>query len=766
MIRLLGIRHHGPGSARSVKQALEQIRPDLILVEGPPDADSLLTFAGSQEMEPPIALLGYQPDKPQQAIFYPFAVFSPEWQAIQYGLLNQIPVRFMDLPLMHSLAIEKPENESGPAGKSKSQTEEPHAEQTDLPERTDIPSSEDQSTDAFIHRDPLKYLAEAAGYQESELWWEHTFEQRLDSSQVFEAILESMQALRENLPARNDYKEQLREAYMRKMIRQAQQEAFETIVVICGAWHTPALLNLDTRKADDELLKKLPKVKVAFTWIPWTYSRLTFESGYGAGIHSPGWYEHVWNFPDDTALLWLTRVARLFREKQMDTSVAHVIEAVRLADMLALMRNFPRPGLHELNEATQAVICSGEEIRMQLIQDELIVSNKIGKVPPEAPKVPLQHDLEKHQGKLRLPPHADDKVYVLDLRQANDLERSKLLHRLALLNIKWGRKESVSGKGTFKEQWRLRWQPELLVKVIEMGIWGNTIMEASSAYVSHSSTQLEKLSAVAALLQNTIPAELPSATAILIKRINELASAGSDIVQLMEALPPLSQVSRYGNVRKTDTAMLDTLIDGLVARICIGLPNACFALDDEAASDLFGNITEVNQAILLLQQEHHRQLWQQVLLQISHKEQINGLLSGCACRLLLDAKALSGEEAATQFSLALSPGNNPAYSAAWLEGFLKGSGMILLLDNVLWHILNQWVAGLDTGIFSALLPLLRRTFANFSPSERRKMGEKARSENATHSMAVSKTAIEFNIDRAGKSLPVICQLLGIDNSFV
>ena len=44
--RLFGIRHHGPGCARSVRAALEAWRPDAVLVEGPADAQGALAFAG------------------------------------------------------------------------------------------------------------------------------------------------------------------------------------------------------------------------------------------------------------------------------------------------------------------------------------------------------------------------------------------------------------------------------------------------------------------------------------------------------------------------------------------------------------------------------------------------------------------------------------------------------------------------------------------------------------------------------------------------
>ena len=121
-IHLLGIRHHGPGSCRNILQELERIRPDLILLEGPAEAEALMPFVSYGQMKPPVALLGYQPDVPQNAVFYPFADFSPEWQALRYALRENVTLRFFDLPLAHSLAFEAERTGSGqsqpPAGLS------------------------------------------------------------------------------------------------------------------------------------------------------------------------------------------------------------------------------------------------------------------------------------------------------------------------------------------------------------------------------------------------------------------------------------------------------------------------------------------------------------------------------------------------------------------------------------------------------------------------------------------------------------------------
>jgi hypothetical protein len=109
---LYGIRHHGPGSARSLRDALIELSPDVVLIEGPPEADGLVELAGDPEMQPPVALLAYVPGEPGSAAFWPFAEFSPEWQAMKYALDAGVPVRFCDLPAAHQLALrDGPERE-------------------------------------------------------------------------------------------------------------------------------------------------------------------------------------------------------------------------------------------------------------------------------------------------------------------------------------------------------------------------------------------------------------------------------------------------------------------------------------------------------------------------------------------------------------------------------------------------------------------------------------------------------------------------------
>src|SRR5688500_7473520 len=91
-VTLIGIRLHGPGSARMVAAALAAVRPEVVLIEGPPEGDALLPHVPN--LTPPVALLLHDEAEPARAAFWPFAEFSPEWRAMTWAHANGVPVRF------------------------------------------------------------------------------------------------------------------------------------------------------------------------------------------------------------------------------------------------------------------------------------------------------------------------------------------------------------------------------------------------------------------------------------------------------------------------------------------------------------------------------------------------------------------------------------------------------------------------------------------------------------------------------------------------
>ncbi|NLU66843.1 DUF5682 family protein [Streptomyces sp. HNM0574] len=713
---LLGVRHHGPGSARAVRAALAAYEPGVLLVEGPPEADGVVALAGEEEMRPPVALLAHAVDEPGRAAFWPLAAFSPEWVAIRWALERDVPVRFIDLPAAHTLAM---------TGEAEAQPD--------------------------VRTDPLAVLAGTAGYDDAERWWEDAVEHRTGSGggpyAPFAALAEAMTALRESQPDASA-RDLVREAHMRLRLREARRAyGDEAVAVVCGAWHVPALAARSTVTADRALLKGLPRVKTEVTWVPWTHRRLARRSGYGAGIDSPGWYGHLFAAPDRPVERWLTKVAGLLRAEDHPVSSAHVIEAVRLAGALAALRGRPLPGLGETTDAVRAVMCGGSDVPLALVRDGLVVGDVLGAVPEGAPAVPLQHDLHRQQRRLRLKPAAAGRDLELDLRGTNDAARSRLLHRLRLLGVDWGvpAVSRTHSTGTFRESWRLCWEPELSVRVAEAGVWGTTVLAAATARAASGAAEATALSEVTALAERCLLAELPEALPVVLRALADRAALDTDVGHLAEAFPALVRSVRYGDVRGTGAASLADVAEGLAERICVGLPPACSGLDAEGAARMREHLDAVHRATTLLAHgpgahgpgahgsDAHdpgagggarvRERWQQVLRTLAVRERAPGLIRGRCARLLLDDGRLAADEAERLMSLALSPGTAPAEAAAWVEGFLSGGGMLLVHDERLLALIDGWLTSVPAEAFTDVLPLLRRTFAEYEPGLRRTLGE-------------------------------------------
>ncbi|MFJ8136718.1 DUF5682 family protein [Streptomyces sp. NPDC096013] len=814
---LLGVRHHGPGSARAVRAALAAARPRVVLIEGPPEADALIPLAADEGMRPPVALLAHAVDEPGRSAFWPLAEFSPEWVAIRWALEHDVPARFIDLPATHTLAwrrddeADKDDTEGESTGEE--QPPDPTAETpavatpdagtptAEIP-TAGAPSSESPSApdpaapdtsepdpsepDIDIRVDPLAVLAEAAGYDDPERWWEDVVEHRgvgeRDAFAPFTALEEAMGALRETYGVGGHDRDLVREAYMRLQVRAAQREFEDDVAVVCGAWHVPALRQKTSVAADRALLKGLPKVKADLTWVPWTHRRLSRASGYGAGIDSPGWYGHLFSAPDRPVERWMTKVAGLFREEDRIVSSAHVIEAVRLAETLAVMRGRPLPGLGETTDAVRAVMCEGSDVPLALVRDRLVVGDVLGEVPPGAPAVPLQRDLDRSQRRLRMKPEALERELELDLRKEIDAGRSTLLHRLRLLRVEWGEPAASRGStGTFRETWRLRWEPELVVRVAEAGVWGTTVPAAATAKAEADAVGAESLADVTALAELCLLAELPDALPVVMKVLADRAALDTDVGHLAQALPALVRSLRYGDVRGTDTGALTEVAAGLAERVFVGLPPACAALDGDAAEEMRRHVDAVHGAVGLLGDaggsgpgSAHGDLrvrWRAVLRTLSARDTVPGVIRGRAVRLLLDEGELGADEAARLMGLVLSPGTPPADAAAWIEGFVGGGGGLLLVhDERLLGLVDEWLTRVPAEAFTDVLPLLRRTFSSYEPGVRRTLGELVRrgpgkqTGTTTAVAGIPGFGAEPDAGRADAVVPVLRLLLGLDDN--
>ena len=339
-----------------------------------------------------------------------------------------------------------------------------------------------------------------------------------------------------------------------------------------------------------------------------------------------------------------------------------------------------------------------------------------------------------------------------------DLNRSYLLHRLTLLEIPWGVTTSSRGEGTFKEAWLLEWRPEITLQVIERARWGQSVEDAAVAYCLHQA-QGADLAKLTSLAHRSITAHLPRAISSLMRQLETQAAVTSDIAQLLSALPPLAELARYSDVRGSEVAVIDEVLNAIAPRASIGLGLACHSLDDQAAERMTYDLDAATQALQLVNREELLASWYEALIGLAQSESTHGRVRGKVCRLLNDAQELDHDQLVTYMSLALSRAVTPDQSAAWLEGFLSKSGQILVYDDALWSVVDEWVCGLSGEAFIELLPLIRRTFSTFTANDLRQLG--ARVKDGGQSSMLSAAPIDIDVERAVLVLPLIQRYLGL-----
>lgn len=723
-VHYFGIRHHGPGSTQRLLSELASLQPAQILIEGPSDCSEEIQWLIKSDMVPPIALLAYHSDQSNANLFYPFADYSPEYQACLYALKHNVEVAFIDLPVAIQLASPEPEDSS--VENNDNNTDHPNSDSDIEPPVDRHDTDEGKLQD--VSRDPFARLAELSGYEDGESWWNDFIEQNAEqSNQVFELIESIMTELRAHTDVLD--RDIQREAFMRLEIDTARKKTDGPIAVICGAWHVPGLREKHTVKANRDILKtlptKLPKSKVRAAWVPWTSPRLASVSGYGAGVKSPQWYKHLWQHRDNEQCLalWLAKITQELRSHGYTISTASVIEAVRLYQTLASVRNKPSVGFEEIRDAVIACLCFGESVQWQQIEQTLLLGNDVGTIPADAPLIPLLDDLQKQQKSLKLKPEALQKNLSLDLRSQAGLAKSILLHRLSVLNVPWGKlTDSGSSRGTFRERWLLSWQPEFSVQLIENLAYGNTIELAANNKLIEAITQETQLNQLAQSVQLALEAHLHSAANVGLKQIDNFAAQTTDTLELLSSLPPLITIARYGTARELSLSQIGDLVERLTIQAALSLPYSGRNLNQEESTHYCRVINSAHQSVVIADfNEAVMNDWWQSLQEVMELTVADSQIRGLSARLLYIAEKIDSEQLQLLLQKMLSSSVAVTESAKFFEGFFDGVIDRLLFDSSLRTVVEQWLISLGEETFIEFLPLFRRVFSQLDTMERKRL---------------------------------------------
>jgi hypothetical protein len=721
LANIFGVRHFSPAAAIHVARYLDELRPDVVLIEGPADATELLQHLANTKTTPPVAILAFTKTRPVRSILYPLASYSAEWVAARWALKNKRRLQFIDLPA--SVFLELHESE-------------PAAPQTDEEESAAPAPTE---TQAYLD-DPYEEIARLSGESDHETWWERHFEHTTEVAAYREAIFEFGRGLRDvrRDSERRSRETLIREAHMRREIVSATAGG-KTAVVVCGAFHAPVLTREEHVMTDDEL-KALPRADCVLTLMPYSYPRLSSQSGYGAGNHAPAYFEALYEelsrsldaHRERLSARYLSTLAAHLRQNGIVRSSAEVIEGVRLAEGLASMNDSHAVTLRDLRDAAITLLGHGERLPLDNALRAVEIGSRVGKLPPGVSRTALQDDFHQLVAALKLDKYIEDQEQKLelDLREDRtkktkdaaflDRRRSTFLNRLVVLDIGFAKQASRGQKGTAFEAWSLRWKPECEIRLAEQSLVADSIEAGAAFALSERLTQATDVGEATKVLLLAADCELADALQFATRRVQELTVEESGFPNAAVGIHNLMQVVRYGNVRDVDPAPLRPILQQLYLRSTLLLFDAC-TCDDAASKSVREGMDHANDLAFMGEENIDPSAWMMAVRAVAESDSRNSFLSGYATALLIERNELADDGIDREVSRRLSPGSQASVGVGWFEGLVQRNRAALFMRLALWQSLSTYVESLDDDAFRRALLYLRRAFSTFSQGEIRRV---------------------------------------------
>lgn len=693
------VRHHSPAGALYLAKRIRAARPRLILIEGPSDATPLIPQLLAPDTCPPVAILAYlsaealaEGEEPRSAT-WPFCAYSPEYVALQVGREVGAELRFFDMPAGAFLDAQRPAEQTG-----------------------ETPP------------DVWSAIAARFGFDDYEEFWECRFEMIADD--LTEAMLELGTLVRE---LGQDERDAEREAWMRAEIARALAEGYapSDILIVCGAAHAPALQASESGTPYPEIKARPAKL----TLIPYSYPRLSEQLGYGAGNRAPAYYQAVWERGGDFAQATqevLIRASHALHQTGYAVSLADAIEANRLACTLAALRDKLAPGLSEVREAAQACYGRGA-MAVDGVLWPLLVGEAVGAVSTQVERTALQQEFYDTVARLGLPLTDSPREHRLYLTQPADVEASVFLHRLVAAEIPFGQVQAVQmvGRGQAKaaadiddaarwlgqlrEKWTLQWTPLTDIRLVEASVQGNSLAEVCTRRFRRALAEARRVADAADVLLRIVLTWIEPLYAEGLAACERTSSADDDLPSLAHAAYNLHSLVKYGSSRAMGTEAIETLLSRVYVRASLLLPEAAAVADDAVPSTrdaliALHNVARQSPAL-------DTALLAGRLRLVAEGNRVHPTLAGLACTLLLVAGELPEADLTTLLSCRLSPGEDPLIGAQFLEGLLALNRAVLLRNQAIVAWLNDYLQGVPAERFVAVLPVLRRAFADLTPAE-------------------------------------------------
>jgi hypothetical protein len=705
-MKTFGIRHFSPAGAYFVRQFLDKVKPDLVLIEGPADFDFLIEDIVSKKLVPPFAIMAYTKEAPIDTILYPFAEYSPEYQAILWARENNTECHFFDLESDIILGLEKRDDET-------------------------------KEEEIISETNPKKSIE-----TDMEGFWERTLEQSEDMQGYRAGSALFGESIRKDTNAddKSFIRDIVRESFMKRKIKEYIEKGFDTekIVAITGAFHTSAIESLEGAMSDKEY-KALVRRESNITLMPYSYYRLSKRTGYGAGNAAPAYYELLWQgfLSGDITYherKYLSSLAKYMREHGGIVSSAQVIEATRLARELAVIRGGSVPTLEDLKDASITCMGGGSFGEMAMGFAETDIGKKIGSVPQDAMQTSIQSDFTLKLKQLKLEKYKElvATPLQLDLRENLrvkseesaflDLNRSFFLYRLVVLGIDFAKiKKSNQDNATWAENWILQWTPEAEIQIVESVLKGDTIVDAVAFVLGEKLSEATKISQIAEVIEDAFNCGLPKIVEGAKRSLDEMANGTIAMCDIADTVSKLSNMISFGDIRKLDREPLVPIVKRLCIRASLMLVGES-ACDDIAAATLADDIQKIH-SVFMMQDFLDESFWFDKLIELSNRDDLNTKISGLATAILLDAGKIDELTLRMEVSRRLSMGMPAELGANWFAGLSMRNHYALIGRLTLWESLSEYLDTLDEEEFRRSVVFLRRAFVEYSAKEKDMIAE-------------------------------------------
>ena len=705
-MKTFGIRHFSPAGAYFLRQFLDEVKPSLVLIEGPADFDFLIDDIVSKKLVPPFAIMAYTKEAPIDTILYPFAEYSPEYQAILWARENNTECHFFDLESDIILGLEKRDDET-------------------------------KEEEIISETNPKKSIE-----TDMEGFWERTLEQSEDMHAYRAGSALFGESIRKDTNAddKSFIRDTVRESFMKRKIKEYIEKGFDTekIVAITGAFHTSAIESLEGAMSDKEY-KALVRRKSNVTLMPYSYYRLSKRTGYGAGNAAPAYYELLWQgFLNGDITYherkYLSSLAKYMREHGGIVSSAQVIEATRLARELAIIRGGSVPTLEDLKDASITCMGGGSFGEMAMGFAETDIGKKIGSVPQDAMQTSIQSDFTSKLKQLKLEKYKElvATPLQLDLRENLrvkskesaflDLNRSFFLYRLVVLGIDFAKiKKSNQDNATWAENWILQWTPEAEIQIVESVLKGDTIADAVAFVLSERLLEATKISEIADVIEDAFNCGLPKIVEGAKRSLDETANGTIAMCDIADTVSKLSNMISFGDIRKLDREPLVPIVKRLCIRASLMLVGES-ACDDIAAATLADDIQKIH-SVFMMQDFLDESFWFDKLIELSNRDDLNTKISGLATAILLDAGKIDELTLRMEVSRRLSAGMPAELGANWFAGLSMRNHYALIGRLTLWESLSEYLDTLDEEEFRRSAVFLRRAFVEYSAKEKDMIAE-------------------------------------------